>query len=140
MAERRYSFPEMKGKLPTWENYYEIAWAAREKVFEEVLASGETNLARVLSLFERFDLGHILDLGADKNGHDGTATFRPREGTGAPKLFTTDRKAVTMGALAPIHPLVDFDRSAALLEFSDGVDCAAEVGSGYGKQLFKLYL
>lgn len=139
MADRHFFVAHLENAEATWENYYEIAWTVRARIVEEILAGGETSLARVLALMAAHEKRFTLRLSGAEGRYDGHAELVPKEAA-APALFTTDNRGISQGALVPVAPLCGFDKQEGLLDFCHGVDAVAELGSGYGAQLLKLYL
>ncbi|OAN50832.1 hypothetical protein A6A04_17175 [Paramagnetospirillum marisnigri] len=121
-----------------WERYYDLAWRARAEAFEQ-LDAGSPSLARLLALFDdherRFSLAASLD-NSDEPAYEPVKGFDPDPLAGLDRLDTK----LIRGIPTPVSPYLRFDVSRLLADLARGRDCIVELGSGYGRQLFEIWL
>ncbi len=120
----------------TSQGFYEIAWAARSAVVENLIANCEGGLFEVLDNFCAFDFGHTLvaervwgaddDTGKMSRYLTGKFSFKPIPGTGGTNdigTFISEQYE----RMAVIADLVEPDTQAIV-----------ELGCGWGINLFRL--
>lgn len=119
------------------ENYYEIAWGIREAIFKKIIGDGGKNLHTVLDEFCDFECSHEILL-ETKNG-------RIRELNLDVSFLTGNAKIAPIPASAARGPkateLSDILRRVEMLAGfvrDEGFDTVAELGCGYGLNLFRL--
>lgn len=146
MAGRNRYFSNLDG-LPfeqqTMEAYYEAAWHMRAEVIEGWIAAGETSLARLLSLFRAHEQRYVLNTKVFDNRltgwlewHEADADWQWR---GLRKLESY-HTGIMRGEDCVMPPYVQFNLTEMLVDFADDVDTVVELGSGYGLQLFRMFL
>ncbi|CAA7626994.1 hypothetical protein MCP1_60111 [Candidatus Terasakiella magnetica] len=122
-----------------WVGLYERIWRTREAVFDDLLAS-ETSLPRVIALYTRFEACHQI-FQTQENGawviHVSTA--EADTGTALDK-FERRGGIVAFGKTIEAPPHYRFDMAGMLNDFAADKDCVIELGAGYGKRLFEMFL
>lgn len=107
-----------------------------------LVASGETSLPRLLRLFDRISAQYSMSTIGDQGQFTGEVRMVPVEDP--PKAAWA-----TLGENKPylfcgqVHQLpynVQLDWLALVVDAVDCAECVMELGSGYGRQLFELYL
>ncbi|HLO78101.1 MAG TPA: hypothetical protein VK196_16725 [Magnetospirillum sp.] len=131
--------PEGATVVANWANYYQLAWAARERLMEEIIASGETSLPRILNLFQAADDRLKLTVIADHAGNFTGKVVLTDEGTSPIVTLAQPHSGVLAGEAVRLPPYVGFNLSQLLADFAGDADTVAELGSGYGLQLFRLF-
>lgn len=118
-----------------WLDYYDKAWAARARVFDALLAE-EGDLARIFGRFDHFE--SVRPLAADASGE---VAHRPAEQP-ADSLAGLERVETGMSCATPVpvSAYTEFNVGRLLADLAVGADVVAEIGSGYGRQLFNLWL
>jgi hypothetical protein len=117
-----------------WIEYYDKAWALRAKVFESLLDQ-ETALARVLARFDRFEAERTFCI------QDGEARYLPASGPSDPlSRLESFEHGVSCGQVTPVSPYAELNVGRMLADLAEGADLIAEIGSGYGRQLFNIWL
>lgn len=136
-------FPPGESQDANWDTYFELAWRGRACIFEQMTAGGETSLARLLALYERFGRRHDTGVRVEAGRLTGEVSFieraAPADGWALERL-----DAVAPGMIlersVQVPALLYFDLAGLLADFADGCDAVVELGSGYGLQLFRLFL
>lgn len=129
----------MEEVFADWRQYYDYIWTVRQGIFDEILAS-ETSLARVLAKFSTLEEKYSIGL-SDIN--DATSiVYSKHEHADDDALSKLERRVIgaARGTLFEFSPYHTFNEGALLNDFADGVDCVIEIGSGYGKKLFQMWL
>ncbi|GEM_PF-5116566 len=146
MAGARRYFSALDGLSPgagTMTAYYEAAWHMRAQVVESWMAAGELSLPRLLSRFQTYQ--ERYSLGVDKRGGRLTGWLEWQEvdpdwsWRGLRKL-ESGKRGILRGDDCAMPPYVQFNMAEMLVDFADDVDTIVELGSGYGGQLFRLFL
>ena len=120
--------------MTDWLEYYRKTWTARSVVFDRFLAE-EANLARVLGRYDRFEAANRMVV------VDGKPWYLP-----SPEPQTINERlknvepGVTCGVAAPVSYYSGFDSSRLFADLAADADIIAEIGCGYGRQLFELWL
>jgi hypothetical protein len=118
-----------------WVAYYENAWTVRARILEGFV-NEETDLARVFGRFDRFEARQHY--AAPAGGEGG---YVPVEGLPDPLgRLEAIIHGVSCGGPAPLSAYVDLNVGRLLADLGTGADIIAEIGSGYGRQLFDLWL
>jgi Zn ribbon nucleic-acid-binding protein len=122
----------------TNENWYEFSWKVRELVLEKILESGRRDVASILHALTDFDIKHAVHI-PHVDAHDKvTGKLLGSYLTGEFKvqaLDLPDADAATAEAEADIRRRMD-DLSRWI---EDDVDVVAELGCGYGHNIFLLH-
>ncbi|OAN52795.1 class I SAM-dependent methyltransferase [Magnetospirillum moscoviense] len=119
-----------------WIEYYRLAWAARGKVLDALLAE-ETDLARIFGRFDRFETANRYQTDPET----GQCGYVPRPGQHDPLTnLSMPEDGVSCGDQARFLPYVDLNVARMLADFATGAEVVAEIGTGYGRQLFDLWL
>jgi|GEM_PF-3511059 len=116
-------------------DYYESEWGRTREIFDGILAGGETCLPRVLKLHDRRRLAED-EIKVHRNFVRGEVPMTP---FGEPF-----QRTVSMGEAIhhlPLHAdfLAIVSRWVSAF-YEPGMDCIVELGAGYGRNLFELYL
>lgn len=116
-------------------DYYENEWARTREIFDGILAKGERSLPRVLKRHDRHRL-RVDEIKIHGNFVEGDVRMTPFD-----EPF---QKTVSMGENVlhlPLHAnfLAIVSRWISAFHEPD-MDCIVELGSGYGRNLFELYL
>lgn len=120
------------------ENYYELAWAVRETVFNQIIGDGGKDLQAVLDAFCDFEYRYVVipeilngrneELGLDLPPFlSGKATITPLQDSARDHVKSTE--------LSDIQRRID--RLAGFV--GDRFDTIVELGCGYGFNLFRLH-
>lgn len=115
--------------------YYEGEWVRTREIFDGILARGERSLPRVLSLYDRYRRQ------TDEVKVHGNFVACDVRMTPFGEPF---QKTVSMGENI-LHLPLQADFLAIVSRwisafYAPEVDCIVELGSGYGRNLFELYL
>ncbi len=132
--------PEGATLEANWANYYRLGWAARERLIEEIISSGETSLPRILNRFEALDRRFRMTVIADAEGSFTGRVALAEDGCSPIVSLLQPHRGVIAGEVVNLPPYVGLNVSQLLADFAQDVDAVAELGSGYGLQLFKLFL
>lgn len=120
--------------MTDWLEYYRKTWTARGVVFDRFLAE-ESNLARVLGRYDRFEASHNMMV------VNGQAIYqKPTDNPTAIDRLECFEPGVTCGTEAPVSYYTGFETARLLADLAVGADVVAEIGTGYGRQLFDLWL
>jgi len=119
------------GEAPT--GYYEETWAQWAGLFDAIISGGETDLRRVLHIFDRV-CDREVDSRLERQG---------REDAALAPFGEVLEKTVSLGEAALRVPLQTgfhgtLARWLSALHEPD-TDCIVELGCGYGRNLFELY-
>ncbi|MBM3565170.1 MAG: hypothetical protein FJX42_03535 [Alphaproteobacteria bacterium] len=140
------------------ESFYEGAWHARHAIAKKAIAEAQKNLSRALSLFEHYD--KLIQMEASpvplfkENATSKTlaaifiskkmlmSNMPPNPPRPPEQILTSSQPTLMNGTFTPFftaenqHDLViEWLREISLQDY----DAIAELGSGYGRNLFKLY-
>ncbi|CAA7626663.1 hypothetical protein MCP1_590001 [Candidatus Terasakiella magnetica] len=129
----------MEEVFADWRQYYEYIWTVRQSIFDEILAA-ESSLARTLAKFTTLEEKYSIGL-SDIN--DATSiVYSKHENADDDAISKLERRVIgaARSALFEFSPYHTFNEGALLNDFADGVDCVIEIGSGYGKKLFQMWL
>ncbi|MBF0324431.1 MAG: hypothetical protein HQL42_05100 [Alphaproteobacteria bacterium] len=120
--------------MTDWAETYDQSWAAREAVFAALLEQ-EDSLARVLARFDNFERGHRLLT------KDGEVRYfaKPQAPDPIGALNPTTQQAFH-GQMLAASDYFEFRRDRLLADLSQTADCVIELGSGYGRQVFAMWL
>ncbi|RAU22595.1 hypothetical protein CU669_07900 [Paramagnetospirillum kuznetsovii] len=120
--------------MQDWATRYDLFWTARTKVFDEILAE-EHSLARVQARFDDYERHHQMK-------SDGATSFYV-EGPPPPDAISTleiNDQLIVAGTSIRAPALLDFRRDRLLARMSKEMDCVIELGAGYGRQIFDMWL
>ncbi|MDO8606294.1 MAG: hypothetical protein Q7R40_07150 [Phaeospirillum sp.] len=120
---------KMEDADDAWISFYEKSWASRALLFDKIL-NEEKNLHRALRLFEAAASGNKADEGNELSSvtDDAIDSLMKRV------------HSISFGKEIVLSKYHNFSMSLMLADFSKNRDCIIELGSGYGKQLFDIYL
>lgn len=126
----------------TWQNYYELTWAVRKSLFQSIIDEGVTDLARVMGLFNR--RYSTRPMGAERR--DGFLTGKVHLGPLPPPSETPweqlekPRRGILLDKDVLLPAFAEFNVNDLLCSLAQGCDTVVELGSGFGRRLFDMYL
>ena len=120
----------LESPLPaTNENMYEILWAARLQVFNEIYKAASTDILHFLALFEKFERECRMGVAFQTNPEG------CKEYPQASKVVLCPQQSGQQGGLIfSGRPTLQ----AVMDAYDDSVDCIVELGCGYGRNLIEL--
>lgn len=136
-------FPDMANRPWNQLVYYEASWTMRTAVIQEWIDGGETNLSRLLARFLRFERQYSITGETRAGQPTGWLRYMPVKKSGSSSAL--DRlenwhPGMLRGKPVEVIDYLQFDLADMLADLAGDVDCVFELGSGYGLQLFRLFL
>jgi hypothetical protein len=123
-----------------WVRFYEETWERWSQVVDGLLAE-ETCLSRALALFDQICTRNELRLVAATGGSDYALELVPTVRDDDPvSAIETMVMGYSRGTKVPLTKFVEFNFGNMLASFALGKQAVVELGAGYGRQLFRLWL
>lgn len=134
------SSPSMTGEQgELWRAFYEQAWAARATFMRALMAAGETNPYRIIRLLEAHQRKHRIVGTSARWEKQPWPTQLEKTPAGMPAWRLTSFRGKMM--LVPFHASDNLHNFVVDYIAETGpYDCIIELGCGYGRNLFDIFL